>query len=460
MKKILAITAASAMILGLCTYGSAGEALAAAGGDSFEMFQEAATITETVLVDEANVKITAKALTYDSYSATLSLTLENNTDKNLSFYSTSYDECWNSINGVMADFYMSETVNAGKKANVGITLYADDLMEMGISDIADIEISFVIEDSETYDEYLRTGMFQIPTSIADSYVYPEGPALAALTNAEVMSETDLNTVYYSDEAEGEGDVTVAAKWMGTDWSDYTVLKYEINNASDQRVVIRPTAISFNGLYASVSSSDTYISPGKKGIIEMTVDYMVDYNVRTWVGLEEIGKVVLNYDILDESKSTLIGSGAANIEIEGAATEAAYEGIELVNENGIRIEGIAVTQENSDYSPDVYFIFVAENNSGKDLEFSTSYNESSVNGFMTSLSSNYPVIPDGGKGLFILTLYDWYFADCDIESYEDVEEMETVVEAYDYDTYNTVLEAPIGLYFTSVEEGEEELEAAG
>ena len=185
---------------------------------------------------------------------------------------------------------------------------------------------------------------------------------------------------------------------------------------------------------------------------------MDSNVRSWVGLEEIGKIVWTYDVLDENESK-IGEGTANIEIPGVPSDALYEGIELVNENGIVLEGVAVTQENSDYSPSIYFIFVAENNSGKDVELSCAYDESSVNGFMTSLSSNYPMIPNGGKGLYILTLYDWYFADCDITSFEDVEEMEAKFQAYEYDSYNTVVEAPIGLYFTETG-GEEELEAAG
>ena len=458
MKRIFAMTAAAAIVLGLC----AQPALAAAedyvtSNEEVEMFAEAATIQETVLVDEADVKITAKALTYDSWSATLSLTLENNTDKNLTYYSTPYEKCWNSINGIMSDFYFSETVNAGKKANTSITFYADDLMKLGITDIADIEISFEIEDHDSYETYLKTDVFKIETSIAGSYVYPETPALSSLTNAYVLNEVEYTTMYYSDEPEGDGDVVIKAKWIGTDWSNDTLLKMEIYNGSDQRIAVKPTLAALNGLYVSASSSTSYISAGKSGIVELTLNSLIDNNVKSWVGMDEIGKIVMNYDILDEDDSK-IGEGVANIEIPGAVTEAEYAGIELVNESGIKLEGIAVTQEDSSYSNDVYFVFVAENTTGKTVELGCEYGSASVNGFMTSLSSNYPVIPDGEKGLYILTLYDWYFEDCDIESFEDITEMEAVFEAFESGTYNTVVSAPIGLYFESAE-AEEELEAA-
>jgi archaellum component FlaF (FlaF/FlaG flagellin family) len=451
MKKIVAITAAAVMILGLSQAALAAEDYVTSN-EEVEMFAEAATIQETVLVDEADVKITAKALTYDSWSATLSLNLVNNTDQDLNFYSTPYEQCWNSINGIMSDFYFSESVKAGKKANSSITFYTDDLLELGITDIAEIELSFDIED-ENYDTYLKTDVIKLETSIADTYEYPDTPALSALTNAYVLSEVDYSTLYYSDEPEGEGDVVVTAKWMGTDWSDDTLVKLEIHNGSDQRIVIKPLVVSLNGLYVSASSSDAYIAAGKTGIVEMTLDYLVDANVRSWVGLDEIGKVSVVYAVEDEEEN-MIGGGTANIEIPGAPTEADYAGIELVNESGIKLEGVAVTQENSTYSNDVFFIFVVENNSGKDIELGCKYGESSVNGYMTSLSSNYPAIPDGEKGLYILTLYDWYFDDCDIESFEDITDMEAVFQAFEYGSYTTIVEAPIGLYFEAAEAEEE------
>lgn len=61
-------------------------------------FDPTATLEETVLVDESNVKITATGLKYTAYEVKVSLTLENNTDKNLSFRNGTMGYSCNSVN--------------------------------------------------------------------------------------------------------------------------------------------------------------------------------------------------------------------------------------------------------------------------------------------------------------------------------------------------------------------------
>ena len=81
-------------------------------------FKKTATIEETVLVDESGVKITAKELTYGNYAAELTLVIENNSDKDLSFIANSIGYSCNSINGYMVpEGYLNCDVAAGKKAN-------------------------------------------------------------------------------------------------------------------------------------------------------------------------------------------------------------------------------------------------------------------------------------------------------------------------------------------------------
>ena len=64
-------------------------------------FKKTATIDETVLVDENGVKITAKELVYGNYAVELTLIIENNSDKDLSFIANSIGYSCNSINGYM-----------------------------------------------------------------------------------------------------------------------------------------------------------------------------------------------------------------------------------------------------------------------------------------------------------------------------------------------------------------------
>lgn len=106
-------------------------------------FDPTATMEETVLVDESNVKITATALKYTAYDVKLSLTIENNSDQDLSFYAGTLGYSCNSINGWMVDDgYLNADVPAGKKANESVEFDIDELVLLGITDIADLELGF------------------------------------------------------------------------------------------------------------------------------------------------------------------------------------------------------------------------------------------------------------------------------------------------------------------------------
>lgn len=125
------------------------------------------TISETVLVDESGVKITAKSLDIgDWYGPEIKLLIENNTDTGLTV------QCRNlSVNGYMVDSLISCDVASGKKANDGLTIYASSLEQCGIKTIADVEFSFHIFTTDGWDDYLDTAPVVIRTSAADTYSY-------------------------------------------------------------------------------------------------------------------------------------------------------------------------------------------------------------------------------------------------------------------------------------------------
>lgn len=108
-------------------------------GEPAPAFDPTATLEETVLVDESDVKITATSLKYTAYEVKVSLTLENNTDKNLSFRSGTMGYSCNSVNGYMVDGgYLNTDVAAGKKSNESVAFDIGELSILGLSDIADI----------------------------------------------------------------------------------------------------------------------------------------------------------------------------------------------------------------------------------------------------------------------------------------------------------------------------------
>lgn len=128
---------------------------------------ETATIEEQVLYDENDIKITATGLDIGIFGTDLNLLIENNSDTNYTVQSRN-----TSVNGFMIEPMMSVDVAAGKKANDQLTFVASDFEECGIETIANIELSFHIFDTETWEETIDSNMISIDTSIADSYEQP------------------------------------------------------------------------------------------------------------------------------------------------------------------------------------------------------------------------------------------------------------------------------------------------
>ena len=177
MKKKLAMSlAVVTLLLSACGRPASGEASSSpgqtntsgpsavpapsAGGNAIQ-FNPSATIEETVLVDECDIKITATGIKYTAYDVKLSLAIENNSDQDLSFYSGTSGYNCNSINGYMVDNgYLNADIAAGKKSNETVSFSVDELTLLGFDDIADIELGFSITDSN-YDDYLQTGPRQI-----------------------------------------------------------------------------------------------------------------------------------------------------------------------------------------------------------------------------------------------------------------------------------------------------------
>lgn len=183
MKKILSILTAAALAMSLVACDSSTDDDASASGNMQQPSdisssspaaeetappeEQKAAISETVLLDEAGVKITAKSLDPDAlFGAEIKLLIENGSGQDLTF------QCRNaSVNGYMVETMMSVEVVAGKKANDSLTFMRSDLDTCGIGAIADMEFSFHIFTTEGWDAYLDTPQIQLKTTISDNYEY-------------------------------------------------------------------------------------------------------------------------------------------------------------------------------------------------------------------------------------------------------------------------------------------------
>ncbi len=114
-----------------------------------ETYQETlnANTDGAVLLEDSGIKIKYQGISDDSiFGKDILLYIENTSSENLTIQSENL-----SINGFMVDSIFSCDISAGKAAYDGITLMSSDLEENEITDIEEIELSFVIINADSFD---------------------------------------------------------------------------------------------------------------------------------------------------------------------------------------------------------------------------------------------------------------------------------------------------------------------
>ncbi len=300
MKRTLAIILAIILAMSLVACGSPSdeeikEPSNVVTGDNTEEGQQEeqveepeeteATISETVLVDEAGIKITAKSLEVDEvFGPEIKLLIENNSGKDLTF------QCRNaSVNGYMVETMMSVDVVNGKKANDSLTFMQSDFEACGIEAIADMEIAFHIFDMADWETYLDTDAIQIRTSIADTFEY---------------TYDDNGELAY----EGNG-IKIVIKGLAEDDSIFgpSIVTY-IENTGDKDVTVQTRDVSVNGfMVEAVFSCD--VVAGKRAVDTITfMESDLEEN-----GITTIENVELSFHVFDfDDWETIVDTEIANI----------------------------------------------------------------------------------------------------------------------------------------------------
>lgn len=387
-------------------------------------FKKGATIEETVLVDEYNVKITATELTYGNYAVELTLVIENNSDKDLSFIANSVGYSCNSINGYMVpEGYLNCDVAAGKKANDSISISYDTLMLYGIFEIADIEIGFDISDDDYNHNY--TGPRTILTSAADGYDYGTPVYRENIASQEAQAEYDYSVPYFSTETVyEESGLVIASQAVMENQDGESILLLEVVNNSDAVVGVSTTNIDINGLRVcdSTWSYDT-INPGKTAIVDVDLSSVLEQEYWDIYGITEIGNVALKVSFKDGDNKEVSNPAFLSIDIPGANASFSMEGAEVYNGNGIRIISKGVYADPSEYSDDLHILMVAENTSGRTLELHDVYDSLSVNDYMTAYSFYTQTIEDGTSIMIDIRLWGYGLEDINITEASQIQSVE-------------------------------------
>lgn len=235
-----------------------------------ESAKEDTTIEEAVLVDQKDIKITAKSFNASGiFGPSIKLMIENNGSKSVTVQARNA-----SVNGYMVETMMSCDVAAGKKANDELVFMRSDLESAGITTIADMEFSFHIFDSETWNDYLDTESFKISTS-----------------NAEGFNYSFDNSGF---EVYNEGDVNIVVKGLGDSWMGPNIVVY-IYNGSGKDICVQARDVSVNGFMVDSIFSSEVVS-GKHSIDAISfLSSDLEKN-----GIEAIEDVELSFHIFESA----------------------------------------------------------------------------------------------------------------------------------------------------------------
>lgn len=175
-----------------------------------------ATVEEQVLLEQDGIKVTLKELALDEmFGPELKVCVENSSAQNITVQTSGV-----SVNGIMVDSIFSCDVAAGKSANDGITLSQTDLEQAGISDIQNVELTFHVFDTDSFNTLFNSDTITISTSLdgtGEQAVDDSGVLLVdengiKITVKEVDSESSFwgADIYIYVENNTETDVTVQA----------------------------------------------------------------------------------------------------------------------------------------------------------------------------------------------------------------------------------------------------------
>lgn len=180
-----------------------------------------ANITETVILDKEGIKVTAKSISYDSWSGPeIKVLVENNSSENVTIQARKF-----SINGIMIDPTFSAEVNAGKKANDTIAISSSELEAAQISTIKDIEFGLDVFNSDSWNDIFKQEGIKLETNAKD-YVQKyntDGKLVVDQNNIKiyVLKKDDKDSfwgaeIYVYIENNSSQDITVQARDVSID----------------------------------------------------------------------------------------------------------------------------------------------------------------------------------------------------------------------------------------------------
>jgi hypothetical protein len=227
------------------------------------------TIDEAVLFEQDGVRVTAKEIVDDPvWGKGIVVLIENETTKNVGVQCNTIV-----VNNYMISEIFSSTVAAGKKDNETITLLSSSLEEAGIETISEINISFNVFDSDSFETLYDTDEISIKTS---AYGTVEQPVMD-------LGKELMNT---------EG-VRIVGKYVTEDsiWGAGVLLYIE--NTSDSDVLVQCDNMSING-YMVTPYFSSQVNKGRMALAPISI-LSTDLEEN---GIKEVKDLELTFNIIN------------------------------------------------------------------------------------------------------------------------------------------------------------------
>lgn len=231
----------------------------------------------------------------------------------------------------------------------------------------------------------------------------------------------------------QDDIKITLKSIEYDGLFGPSLQVLVENNSSEAVTIQTRNSSINGVMIEALFSCDVV-PGKKANDEITfMDSNLEYaDIRTIQEIEFIFHVFDSdtYDGIFDSNTIMVKTSADSSYVQ----EYDDSGVEVMNEDGIRIVMKKVNTSDSFWGADVY-VYI-ENNSDTDVTIQT--RDVSINGFMVDPIFSSDIVA-GKKTYDTITFMESDLEDNDISSIDDIELSFHIFES---DGWNTILDTPL------------------
>lgn len=394
--------------------------------DALVMFYSNATIEESVIIDEKDIKVTAKGLEYDRQNAYLNLLIENNTTSDLTFYSGTSGSDINEINHFnTSQGYMCCDVSAGMKANEQLRFDGNTLKAYGIFDIAEIKVGIYVKDSD-YNDIISPTLVSIPTSIYESYDFDKDTFIEAVEDGIYESEFNASIEYMDNINKEENGILQKIIMLATNKSGERSVLLELENKTQETKYVVARNVSINGMvvYGSNWTGDE-IGAESRRIMQFDIGNMIDDEYTNVIPLDKIGLFEFELAYYD-SEQNEIGVPSKVLINTGEDEEVVLNDEKTIYDaNGIIIAQLALTQDKYDK---IYIPMVIKNNTDKAIRISDDYGSLSVNSFMVSSTlTGCSTIRANSMSIMAIYLYDTDQKDCGINSLEDLKNAQITVE---------------------------------